>query len=200
MSFGVQQAQSFFAPLTGRTATFLLEDRQANLSFARAIIGLLAQTGDSCAVVDLDSFYSSNSDLIFGALGHPAARATAVGVPEPGADVEAEFSSIFEAPQKVVIIDSLNSFYHLVSQEDGSSRNRKLTFAVASLSYFARANGKVVIFSMYRREGFSRGGTGRSISSLSDVTASVEVRGEEMTFRGERGPVWPGERFSIRIP
>jgi len=200
MSFGVRQAESFFAPLAGKTATFLLEDRQANLVFARTVIGLLGQTGDACAVVDLDAFYSSNSDLIFGALGHPAARATAIRIPEPGADIEGEFSAIFEAPQKVVIVDSLNSFYHLVSQEDGSSRSRKLTFAVASLSYFARANGKAVILTMYRREGFTHGGTGRSISSLSDMTASVGVRGTEMTVKGERGSGWPGGRLSIRIP
>ena len=200
MSFGMQQARAFFAPLTGRTTTFLLEDREANLGFASTIMGLLAQTGDTCAVVDLDAFYSSNSDRIFGALDQPAARATAVRVPEPGADIEGEFSAIFEAPQKTLIMDSLNSFYHLVSQEDGSSRSRKLMFAVASLSYFARVNGKVVIFSMYRREGFTRGGTGRSISSLSDMTASVDVRGEEMTVRRERGSGWPGGRFSIRIP
>jgi len=200
MSFGVQRAQAFLAPLTGRTATFLLESRGANLSFARAIISLLAQAGDGCAVVDLDAFYSSNSDRIFTTLAQATSTAMAIRVPEPGADVEGDFSTIFEAPQRAVIIDSLNSFYHLVSQEDGSSRSRKLMFAVASLSYYARANGKIVIFSMYRREGFTRRGTSRSISSLSDITASVNIRGDEVVFRSERGSGWPGEKFSIRIP
>ncbi len=200
MSFSEHQAQSLMAPLLGKTATFILGDRGANLNFARSIIALLSQAGIACAVVDFDAFYSSNSDQIFGGLDESIARATMIHMPKPGADIETEFSTLFGAQQKVVVVDSLNSFYHLISLEDGSSRSRKISFAIASLSYFARTNGKAVILSTYRREGFSRGGTGRSISALSDVTASVEPRGEEMTFRVERGSVWPGGSFSIRVP
>ncbi len=200
MSFDGQQAQSFFGPLTGRTATFLVEGREANLDFARTVVGLLAQTGDSCAVFDLDAFYSSNADAVFPRLPRAAAESTTLRVPEPGADIDEEFARLFESNQKVVLVDSLNSLYHLTSQEDGSSRSRKLMFAVAVLSYLARTNGKVVIVTMYRREGFTRSGTGRSISNLSDVTASVDVRGKELTVRVERGQAWPGGKFSTRIP
>jgi hypothetical protein len=52
---------------------------------------------------------------------------------------------------------------------------------------------------MYRREGFGRPRSGRSISRLSDVAASVEVHGSELSVRCERGTAWPGGRFSIRI-
>ncbi len=200
MSFGGHQAQAFFGPLAGRTATFLLDGRDANLGFARAIVGLLAQTGDSCAVLDLDAFYSSNADAIFQPLPKAAADSSLVRVPTPGSDVELEFAELFESNQKVVVVDSLNSLYHLVSMEDGSSRSRKLTFAVASLSYLARTNGKVVVLTMYVREGFTRSGTGRSISALSDVTASVDVRGNELIARVERGQAWPGGRYSTRSP
>jgi len=64
----------------------------------------------------------------------------------------------------------------------------------------ARTNGKAVILSMYRREGFARWGTVRSISGLSDLTASVEARGRELLIRLERGPGWEGGVFSTRIP
>lgn len=200
MSFSGDQAKSFFGPLAGKTATFLLEGRQANLEFSRAVVGLLAGGGDACAILDLDAFYSSNSDRILSSLTTASARSTTIRVPEPGSDVEGALATLFGAQQKVVIIDSLNSLYHLLSQEDGSSRNRKLTFAVASLSYFARTNGKAVILTMYRREGFTRPGTARPISGFSDVTAAVDVRGDELTIRSERGSAWPGGRFSTRSP
>jgi len=200
MTHAEQHAQSFLAPITGRTTTFLIESRQANLSFARVFMGLLVQAETACAVVDLDAFYSSNSDLIFLSPGSPFAEQAIISVPAPGANLEREFSSLFEVEQRVVVIDSLNTLYHLISQEDGSSRSRKLAFAIASLSYLARTNEKAVILSMYRREGFSRGGTGRSISSLTDGTVSVDIRGQEMILRNERGTGWPGGRLSIRIP
>ncbi len=178
----------------------MVEDRQANLAFARTAVALLGQVGRACDVFDLDAFYSSNSDSIFPRHEAAVAPASTIRVPEPGADIEAEFSAVFGSQQKVVIIDSLNSFYHLISLEDGSSRGRKLAFAVASLSYFARTNAKTVIFTMYRREGFIHGGSRRSISGLSDMTASVDVRRDEVTIRGERGVAWPGGSLSIRIP
>ncbi len=197
MSFSGAEAHSFFDPLKGRTATFLLEGREANLDFARTVVGLVAKAGDTCTILDLDAFYASNSDRALQPFA--GSRSSTVRVPEPGSDIELELSRLFEAQQKVLVIDSLNSLYHLVSLEDSSSRSRKLAFAVASLSYLARTNGKVVIMSMYRREGFTHSGSGRSISSLSDLTVSVDVRGRELNFRSERGPAWPGGRFSIRI-
>jgi hypothetical protein len=99
-----------------------------------------------------------------------------------------------------VIVDSLNSIYHLISREDGSSRGRKLRFAISSLTYLARTNAKAVILSMYRREGFGHRGTGTSISGLSDITASVDARRRELLVRVERGPGWEGGVFSTRIP
>jgi hypothetical protein len=200
MSFSGREAQSFFAPLRGRTATFMLEDRRANLDFARTILSLLGQTSDGAAILDLDAFYSSNSDRIFKPLDPTVAQETVVRVPEPGADIEEEFSAIFEATQRVVIIDSINSFYHLISQEDGASRGRKLNFAIASLTYLARTNGKAAILTMYRREGFPRGAPRRSISGLTDITASASFGTGEMTVRVERGHGWEGGTFSIRIP
>ena len=198
MSFGAREAQSFFAPLRGRTATFLLEDRLANLGFARSVISLLAQTPHTAEILDLDAFYSSNAAHIFGSLGSP--DVATLRVPEPGAEIEQEFATLFEGNQEVVIVDSLNSFFHLISQDDGSSRSRRLNFAVAGLAYLARANAKAVILSMYRREGLNRWGTGRPISGLSDITASVDARGQQLLIKAERGPGWEGGVFSTRIP
>jgi hypothetical protein len=199
MSFD-KQAHPLLALLMGKTTTFLLEDRRTNLEFARTIIHVLSQTGDGSAIVDLDALYSSSSDEIFGSLDPSAARATSIRVLEPGADIESEFAALFDVRQNVIIIDSLNSLYHLISVEDTSLRGRKLTFVIASLSYFARTNAKAVLLTMYRREGFTRGGTGRSISGISDATVSVDAVGQDLILKSERGSVWSGRRFSIRIP
>ena len=198
MSLGAGEGQSFFAPLRGRTATFLLEDRMANLDFARSVISLLGQTPDAAEILDLDAFYASNADRIFKSNGSPSP--VTLRVPEPGADIEEELAAMFQGDQGVIIVDSLNSFYHLISQEDGSSRSRKMNFAIAALGYLARTNAKTVLLSMYRREGFARWGTGRSISGLSDITASVDTRRQELLIKAERGPGWEGGVFSTRIP
>lgn len=199
MSFNGGQGASFFGPLRGKTTTFLLEGRQGNLDFARTMMGYLAQS-KGCAILDLDAFYSSNADRVLSLLGEEAARSTLVRVPDPGCEVEAEFSKLFDLGHDVVIMDSLNSLYHLMSQQDGTSTTRKLTFAVAGLSYLARANQKAVIMTMYKREGFGRSGTGRSISGLSDSTASVDTYSGKLVLRMERGSAWPGGVFSTRIP
>lgn len=200
MSFSAHETGSFFEPLKGKTSTFVVAGREANLSFARTVEFLLARTGDGATIFDLDAFYSSNADRIFGGLPGSAAKSTLVHVPEPGSKIETEFTRLFSAGSEVVIIDSLNSLYHLLSLADGSSRSRKLAFAVASLSYLARTDRRAVIFTMYRRERPARTGGGRSISDLSDVTSSVEVRNSELSMKCERGSAWPEGRFSIRIP
>lgn len=190
----------FFGPLAGMTTTFLLDGRESNLEFAGMLMRFLAQARAPCAILDLDALYSSNSDRLFSPMDSVTARGTVIRVPEPGSDVEADLSILFGHGQGVLIIDSLNSLYHLISLEDGSSRSRKLAFALASLSYHARTNGKAVVLSMYRREGLYRASTGRSISALSDATARVELRDGALKIRSERGSSWPGGEFSSRIP
>lgn len=197
MSFSEGGAQSFFRPLTGRSATFIVDRRQDNLDFARTIAGLAASERSGCTVLDLDALYSSNAAEVFSNLQRSKAT---LRIPAPGADVDFAFSRLFSAPEKVIIIDSLNSLYHLLSMEDGRSRGRKFAFAVASLSYLAKTNAKVVMMTAYRRETFGRARTNRSISNLSDVTVSVMVSEGELTIRTERGAAWPGGRYSIPVP
>ena len=199
MSFSGDGRGPLLAPLAGKTATFLVDGRQANVKLARTLAIATDQAGLSCVVFDLDALYSSNADRVFAGLAGHATHAT-MKVPAPGSDIEAGFSSIFRAQQDVVVIDSLNTLYHLISMEDGSSRGRKLMFALASLSQLARANGATVILSMYRREGLTKSSRGRSISNLSDITASVELKGDGLEVRVERGSAWPGGVLSSRIP
>jgi hypothetical protein len=200
MSFSASDAHSFFGPLAGKTATLVVPGRSANLAFGRAAVSLLARSGDTCAVLDLDALYSSNSDKIFSRLPVKWKESATIQVPEPGSRIEVELPRAFATDTTVLIVDSLNTLNHLLAADDGSSRSRKLSFTAAGLSYIARTGKKAVLFTMYRREGFGRLGGNRSISGLSDVTASVEPRGSELSFNCERGVAWPGGKTSIRIP
>jgi len=197
MSFSGDQARSFFVPLWGKAVTFVLDERKSNVQFARTIVSLASLCSEACSILDLDALYSSNADTIF---SQPAGSDNRILLPPPGSEIELAFPRLFEAHQRVIIVDSLNSLYHLLSQEDAGSRSRKLAFAVESLSYLARTNSKTALLTMYKREGFVRQGRSRSISGLSDLTATVEARGEEVTVISERGRTWSGGRFSTRIP
>lgn len=186
-------------PLTGKTATFLLDGRQANLHFARTISALVGEGGEALSVLDLDAFYSSHADRIFSPVT-ALAEATTIMVPKPGSDIEREFTRLFATQNKVLVIDSLNSFFHLLSLDDWRARSRKVTFALEVLSQYARTNSKIAILSMYRRERYAGAGTRRPISQLSDLTVSVTLRGDQVVFRVEKGSGWPGRAFSTRIP
>ena len=194
------QESAFLRPLEGKTATFLFDDRETNVAFASALTMTLAKGGARCEVLDLDALYSSNADRIFGDIPAEAASKVRLHVPEPGADIEAEFSDLFASESRYLVVDSLNSFYHLISFEDGVYRGRKLSFAVAGLAFAARTTGGTAILSMYRREGPPRMGTGASISTLSEVTVGVSMDGKELQLRTERGSAWAGGACSIRSP
>lgn len=199
LSLSAQQAHSFLGPLKGKVATFLVESRQTNLILARGIATLAGAVAGGCTIFDMNALYSSNSDEILSTLPLSAARLTRVHVPEPGSRIEAELPKLHRADSGVLIIDSLNTLYHLLSASDVGSRSRKLAFAVVSLSYFARTNGKAVLFSMYRRERTMKTGRGGSIADLSDATISVQAVDSELLMKCERGTVWPGGVFSLRI-
>ncbi len=200
MSSKAVPAGSFLGPLKGKTSTLVVSGRQSNLDLARTIFLQAAQDGDKCAILDLDALYSSNADAIFGKQSAEAMKSTLIHVPKPGSRVEDALTGFFGSEADVLVIDSLNTLYHLLAQMDTSSRSRKLSFAVASLSYLARTANRAAIFTMYRREGLNRSVGSRSISGLSDLMASVDSNGSELSLKCERGIAWPGGRFAIRIP
>jgi len=199
MSISTQQAHSFFGPLKGRTTTFLVDGRQTNHSFVKSITTLTALTARSLAIFDVDAFYLSNSDEIMLDLPLSAAKSVHIYLPAPGSSVEAELPGFFKTGSEILMVESLNTLYHLLSQSGTISRSRKLAFTMVSLSYLARTNGKTCFFIMYRREKIMRAGGG-AISDLSDTTVSVETTGSGLLMKCERGTAWPGGRFALRLP
>lgn len=199
MSVSSLRADAFFGPLRGKAVAFVLDSRLANLLFARALVDFLAHTGDSCEIFDVDAFYASNSLEIFGTSAEGAGNAIQIRVPGPDSNVEKEFPKILGSDRRVIVIDSLNSLYHFLSLDDARSRSRKLSLAIASLSYAARARGAAAIITMYRRDGLPTGRTGGSISDMADATVSVLTSESDLTLICERGSLWPGG-LSIHTP
>jgi hypothetical protein len=200
LSFSFTQSREFFGPLEGKVVTFMLKDRNDNMSFARGLVSLVSQTRDKCFILDIDALYASNAREIFSLLSDDQARSIRINVPEVGSRMEDEFPKALEGGSRTVIVDSLNSLHHLFSLDDHGSRSRKLSFAVASLSYAAKVSGSAAILSMYRRDGFTMTLAKGSMSGLADATVSVETHGSELEMDCERGKLWPGASFSIRIP
>ena len=193
-------ADDFFRPLKGKTATFLLPDRSANLAFARAVTMMIVASGRTCSIFDLDAFYSSNAGLLFSPPLAPGRGKVLIRVPKPSSRLEDDFPRLFSGGQSVVIVDTLNTLFHLLSSDEGAYRSRKFSFAVASLSFTAKESGSAIMLAMYRRELLSRGGLGRSMSSYSDVVVGVERKDSAVTMVTERGRAWEEGAFSIRIP
>ena len=201
MSVRPDVAASFFGPLRRRTTIMVLDDRDSNLTLAKVIADLLSRTGDRAGILDLDSLYSSNSDSVFGQIRPPHGQSIAIHIPSPETRMEEEFLAVFDDGLSVILIDSLNTLYHALPSNEGASRGRMLSYAVASLSAFAESSGSAVVLTMYRREKLGESGKGRPMSDLSDATVRVSYdSGPSISFICQRGVLWPGGTFSTRIP
>jgi len=187
-------------PLYGRTTTFLVDSRQTNLALARVLLSNLTRKEVPCVVLDIDALYASNSDYIFASVSEGQASIAQIHVPDPGAALEGDVADLLGAGQaKALIIDSLNSLYHLLSGGGSGSKNMRLGFAVALLSYIARTEKRAVLLTMYERERSARLGRRRSISDLSDLTVSVSILEGELALTCVRGSAWPGRGLSVPI-
>jgi len=192
-----QGAHIFLRPLIGKTATFILDERRTNLDFARSVMVYVAEAGLSCTVFDLDALYSSNSEILFSNLPQSWIDSMEIIVPDLRITMDDAFPQIISRSSEVIIIDSLNTLYHLLGADEGASKSRVLYFLISALSYLASSGKKIVILTMYKREGFGRSGS-KSISSFSSVTSAVQAKGEGLFARTVKGVAWPGGGLPIR--
>jgi hypothetical protein len=177
----------------------MVDERRTNVTFARAILHYLTRNGCRCIVLDIDTLYSSNSDYILSPMSERQARAVEVLVPDPECDLEFDITNLVSSePDKTIIIDSLNSMYHLLAARGQSYRGRKLAFIMACFSYLARAEKKAVIITMYRRENITRLDRGRQMSGLSDQLFLVDPGDQTLVLRCDRGDYSP-HIFSLPI-
>jgi hypothetical protein len=201
MSFSARLEDLFIDPLFGYTTTFLVGERLTNLAFARSILSILAWKRRPCTVLDIDALYSSNSDYVFELLSEAEARSIEIVVPKPGSCTATEIADLLgSSPDRTLIIDSLNSLYHLLSTDGRSSKNRNLAFILSIFSSTARTENKAVFLTMYQREKSINLRREKSISHLSDFTVAVIAKRGALSLKCERGSPWPGGGLVIPIP
>ena len=201
MSFNTRRGDLFINPLSGYTTTFLVKERWTNLTFARSVLATLIWKRRPCTILDIDALYSSNSDYVFGLLSEEETRSIEIVVPRPGSDTMAEIADLLgSSPDRALIIDSLNSLYHLLSTNGHSSKNRNLAFVLALLSFVARTEKKAVFFTMYQRDKSINLRREKPISHLSDFTVVVSAKKGALSLKCERGSVWPGGALVIPNP
>jgi hypothetical protein len=201
MSFNARREDLFINPLSGHTTTFLVKERRTNLTFARNMLSILVWKKRPCTILDIDALYSSNSDYVFGLLSEEETHSIEIVVPRPGSNTTAEIADLLgSSPDRALIIDSLNSLYHLLSTNGRSSKNRNLTFVLALLSFIARTERKAIFFTMYQRGKSVNLRREKPISHLSDFTVVVNAKKGALSLKCERGLVWPGGALVIPNP
>jgi hypothetical protein len=203
MSFGVQRARAFLDPLRGKITTFFVADRLVNLSLSTLILTCVTAAGAACEVVDMDAFYASNSDLLSAALPREGLERVSLYVPKVGTSGDDLVMKLFDRGQQphkdILILDDLNTLFHLLSSDNSSSAGRKLAFLIALQSFVRRTNRTTALATVYEREKPIPGRRSKSFSELADTNVSVAHSGDELILKCERGAAWPGGTLSFPI-
>jgi hypothetical protein len=174
--------------LEGKVVTLLVDGRMTNKTLARGLILNATHRRRFCTVLDIDGLYSSNSDFIFGPLSEEEANTVELLVPEPGSDLRVETAQALSlCRSQVVIVDSLNSLFHLLPARGRGWRSRNLAFVLAFFSYLARTGGKTVIITKYRRAVEGK----VPVTDRSDYLFSVTLNENIMSLKEEKTTAVP---------
>ncbi len=186
--------------MKGKTTAFLVGDRLSNLRFAKVILPLVTADERGCDLLDIDAFYSSNLNFIASQVSPRDMENLEITIPEPGSDMESALANLFHGgDRRTLIIDSVNSLYQLLSSPNPKSSSRKFTFLIASLSAWARDNGKAIIASVYERRSVPRVKTSRSFADAFDSSVSVSKEAHGVAFRCQRGGAWRNGSFFLPL-
>ena len=176
--------------LEGKTTTFVVEGRPTNLALAKLLLSGAPRRG-GCQVLDLDGFYASNAEALLGGSPAEAQRSAVFDVPDPSAPLAPHLGNLFSCGRRLLVIDSLNTLNHLLTEARG------LSFVEAALGAYARANRSAAVLSMYRRDGPPRGGKGTTIASYSDVEIHARVEDGRLLMETRRGALLPEKTMTF---
>jgi hypothetical protein len=195
MNFDPPQASSLLGPLFSKSSIFLISDRETNLSFARVLLGQILSPNMNCLIVDIDAFYASHAEE----LDHCAGWSnTTIYVPDVVCDTrEVVHTMIAKGHNNILIIDNVNSLFHMLSHETPQVASRKLALIMAVLSKHARASHLAAVSIMYERRFASPTTNRQPLSELGDALVSVRRRGTGLVFNVRRGEVWAGGTYEV---
>ena len=187
-------AEGLLEALKGRSTTFAVDGRGANLVLAQVLLSSSTKKGVGCRVLDLDALFSSNAGKLLKGIPDAGQESVLLDVPDPGAPVAQCVAALLREKKGLVVIDSLNTLHHLLGLD-----GRSLSFVVGSFSIFAKSNRVACVFSMYERRGPFGSAGGGSIAQLSDAEVRASVREGELRLECRRGDLWPGAALTLRI-
>ena len=196
-----REAEAFLTPLRAKSTVFLLDNRATDLLFSRFLLSCLVRTRNEVLVADINAFYSSNAQRIAPGSDAPNISLT---LPPPGFAVEPWLIDflIGAADAAVVVLDDLNTLYHLLSFDGSKRAGNRISFLMALTSFLARTRPQTIISKVYARNRpiqNSRRGA-RSLDRLGDLGVAVEYEASELTFACKNGSGWRGDgTFSVRV-
>src|SRR2546428_12724399 len=197
-----REAEAFLTPLRSRSTVFLLNDRETDLLLTLFLLGFLERTRNEALVAAINPFSSSNAQRL--APGSVGLQNISLSLPPPGFAVEPWIVDflIGAADPAVVILDDLNTLYHLLSFDGSKRAGNRISFLIALTSFLARTRPQTIISKVYARNRpiqNSRHGA-RSLDRLGDLGVAVEYEASELTFACKNGSGWRGDgTFSVRV-
>ncbi len=196
-----RQANTFFAPLKRKTTTFVVEEREVNLHLAQFIIGLASALNWRVLVLDTDAFYAANIISVSEKQSDNQKRGVFIRIPTNDLRLEEWLVDSILTKYELLIVDDMNSLYHLFGSLGKNSGSRKLHFIGRTLSYFARSENRTVILNLYKNimDSTPVGESSRSLAKYADLVASVRVQDSFIRFRCNQGRAWSNNFFSARI-
>src|SRR5712691_3341525 len=196
-----REAEAFLTPLRSRSTVFLVDNRATDLLFSRFLLGCLVRTRNEALVADINAFYGSNARRV--APESDALQNISLSLPPPSFAVEPWIIDflIGAVDAAVVILDDLNTLYHLLSFDGSKRAGNRMSFLMALTSFLARTRRQTIISKVDARNRpiqNSRRGA-RSLDRLGDLRVSVEYQANELTFTSKNGRGWRDGTFSVRV-
>ncbi len=189
------QANVFLSPLHRKVTVFLVDGRTSHTLFAQFLLNYICVLNKKLLILDTDAFYASNSNLLVTRLSEECLGRVALTIPA-GDTIQTTLTSSVFSSYEFLIIDDLNTIYHLMSTENRSAI-RELTALTRVLSYFCRENDITVILVAYSAgEGLKREASKRSLFHMGDVSVSTKVNNDKIQFTCDYGKAWSDNTFS----
>jgi len=192
-----RQAFAFLRPLKGKSTTFIVANRNANLSASRFILTCLATLRIDAGLFDTSCCYGVNIRKLTDGLPSDFKQRSTISYITEGLTYEESLTRMLLLESPAILIDDLNAILHLLSSHNRKSGIHRLSTFYHTLSYAARLNSLLVMGMVYKTgPGSAARSSQRSLSRISEVQVVTEARvGGDVTFRSDDVPEWPKDGF-----
>ena len=193
-----RQAKAFLSPLQNKVTVFLVDGRASHLLLARFLLNCLCTTDNRSVVLDTDAMFASNSKGLASRLNEHCLENITLWIPSLD-PTKASLVNLIFSKYDVLIVDDLNTLYHLISMGDYSAI-RELTAMTRILSYFCRENGKTAFLTVYSAgESLKKVIGQRSLFRMGDISISTRTDDTAIRFTCDHGTAWLNNTFSVSL-